>query len=88
MELDSRPSDAIALAVRVDVPMYAEEEVLDRAGIILDKETGKPVPYGNEAGEAGGKGEKVSDEELRRLSAFSDFVDNLDLDDFDKREPK
>nr|WP_234943838.1 hypothetical protein [Dehalococcoides mccartyi] len=38
---------------------------------------------------AGGKGEKTrkaSDEEIKRLSAFRDFVDNLDLEDFDKRK--
>lgn len=43
MEIDSRPSDAIALAVRAQVPIYAEEDVLDRGGVWLDKETGKPV---------------------------------------------
>ncbi|MBC7255490.1 MAG: bifunctional nuclease family protein [Chloroflexi bacterium] len=31
--IDSRPSDAIALAVRVDAPIYVAEEVLDKAGI-------------------------------------------------------
>jgi bifunctional DNase/RNase len=31
--VDSRPSDAIALAVRAAVPIYAEESVLDKAGI-------------------------------------------------------
>src|SRR4030043_914651 len=44
LEIDSRPSDAIALAVRVQVPIFAEESVLERAGIWLDKETGKLVP--------------------------------------------
>jgi hypothetical protein len=32
--IDSRPSDAIALAVRADVPIYAESQVLDSAGIL------------------------------------------------------
>jgi hypothetical protein len=32
-EVDSRPSDAIALAVRASVPIYATDEVLDRAGV-------------------------------------------------------
>ncbi|CAN5590140.1 bifunctional nuclease family protein [soil metagenome] len=32
-EVDARPSDAIALAVRIAVPIYASEEVLDRAGV-------------------------------------------------------
>lgn len=33
-EIDARPSDAIALAVRVSVPIFATEAVLDRAGVI------------------------------------------------------
>jgi len=36
MSVDSRPSDAIALAVRVDVPIYVEEEVMRQAGIFPD----------------------------------------------------
>lgn len=31
--IDSRPSDAIAIAVRVGAPVYAEEIVLEKAGI-------------------------------------------------------
>ena len=42
-EIDCRPSDAVALAVRAQVPIYVEESVLDKAGILLDKETGKPL---------------------------------------------
>ena len=43
IERDSRPSDAIALAVRTGAPVYAEEEVLNRAGIAFDPETGHPT---------------------------------------------
>ncbi|MHB1296392.1 MAG: bifunctional nuclease family protein [Anaerolineae bacterium] len=32
--VDSRPSDAIAVAVRASVPIYADETVLDKAGIV------------------------------------------------------
>ena len=41
VEVSSRPSDAIALAVRLSTPIYASEEVLDQAGIELrdDEET-------------------------------------------------
>ena len=53
MEVDSRPSDALALAVRADVRIFAEEAVLDKAGILLDRETGKPVTSAD--GDAGGK---------------------------------
>ena len=84
MEIDSRPSDALALAVRAEVPIYAEEAVLDKASILLDKETGKPVSQEREKGEAGGK--KVSEEELKKMSAFYDFINTLDLEDFNKRK--
>ena len=38
LEVSSRPSDAIALAVRINAPIYAAEEVLDQAGIELKDE--------------------------------------------------
>ena len=40
MSIDSRPSDALALALRVDCPIYVEDEVLKsskNAGISTDK---------------------------------------------------
>ncbi len=78
MELDSRPSDAIALAVRAKVPIFAEEAVLDRAGVLLDKD-------GEQVQEANGARRQIAPEELERMSAFKDFIESLDLDDFDKR---
>ena len=84
IEVDSRPSDALALAVRAQAPIYAEETVLDKAGILLDKETGKPLVEGERG--PGGEKDKVSDEEMKRMSAFYDFINTLDLDDFDKRK--
>ena len=86
MEVDSRPSDALALAVRVDVPIYVEESVLDKAGILLDKETGKPIIEYEETGGVEHKDKKVSEEEMKRLSAFRDFIETLDWEDFDKRK--
>jgi len=38
VEIDSRPSDAIALAVRAQVPIFADESVLDEAGVLFDQE--------------------------------------------------
>ncbi len=84
MEVDSRPSDALALAVRVEVPIYVDEVVLDKAGILLDKETGKPVSEVEEKDRSSIPGKEVSEEEMRKLSAFRDFIDTLDLEDFDK----
>jgi bifunctional DNase/RNase len=85
VEVDSRPSDALALAVRTGVPIYADESVLDKAGILLDGETGKPIFEDAEA--SGGKVPKVTDEDMKKkMSAFYDFINTLDLDDFDKRK--
>jgi bifunctional DNase/RNase len=85
VEVDSRPSDALALAVRTGVPIYAEEAVLDNAGILLDAESGKPIF--DERDDATGKPRPVSDEEMKKkMSAFYDFINTLDLDDFDKRK--
>jgi len=85
MEVDSRPSDALALAVRAEVSIFAEEAVLDKAGILLDRETGKPV--GSTDGVAAKDADtKVSDDEMKKMSAFYDFINNLDLEDFDKRK--
>ena len=72
MEVDSRPSDALAVAVRAEVPIYADEVVMDKAGILLDKETGKPIIEEGEADSGGGKGKKVSDEELKKLRKLID----------------
>jgi uncharacterized protein len=37
-EIDARPSDAIAIAIRVGVPIYATEAVLDRAGVVPESD--------------------------------------------------
>jgi bifunctional DNase/RNase len=84
MEVDSRPSDALALAVRVEAPIYVDDSVLDKAGILLDKESGKPIF--EDTAKIDNKGKKVTEEELKKLSAFQDFIDTLDWDNFDKRK--
>tara|TARA_B100000586_G_C20005921_1_gene382518 strand:- start:289 stop:843 length:555 start_codon:yes stop_codon:yes gene_type:complete len=81
LEIDARPSDAIALAVRAEVPIYAEDSVLETAGIQLDAETGKPILPEDQAENLEKTG-KVRDDELQKLSAFTDFIDTLDLEDF------
>ena len=79
VEVDSRPSDAMALAVRVSAPIFADIAVLNKAGFVLDRE-GNPTPMNPEAN----VGESVSEDELNRLSVFSDFINSLDMSDFDK----
>ena len=76
VEIDSRPSDAIALAVRAEAPIFVEDAVIDQAGVLLDDE-------GLIADEEG-RPEPVRPEELEKMSAFRDFIESLDMDDFDK----
>ena len=78
VDIDSRPSDAIAIAVRAAVPIYVSDEVMARAGIVLD-EDGQPVE--DVANEAERRPAPPTAEELERLSVFRDFVSGLDLDD-------
>jgi bifunctional DNase/RNase len=77
MEIDSRPSDAIALAVRVSVPIFVAETVMDKAATEPDEDVEKEAANDTIAGEG-------VDE--TRLSAFADFVDTLDLDDLEDSE--
>src|SRR5262245_22852426 len=44
LAVDSRPSDAIALALRVDAPIYVEEEVLNKAESVEVKVGKEPEP--------------------------------------------
>lgn len=71
MEVDCRPSDALAVAVRKGVPVFADDKVLREAGILLDEETGKPFEPSSEEVSAGQKPAKG------RLSAFSESVQDI-----------
>jgi bifunctional DNase/RNase len=77
-EIDSRPSDALALAVRAEAPIFTEDAVLDKAGLLIEEETGKAIPQKTS------EGKKVSEDELKRMSAFTDFIDTLDMEDFNE----
>ena len=88
VEVDSRPSDAIALAVRAQVPIYAEDNVLEKAGIQLDADTGRPIASEEMGSVDEDKPTKVREEELQRMSAFTDFINTLDLEDIGEGQAK
>jgi bifunctional DNase/RNase len=69
-EIDCRPSDAIAVAVRAKVPIFVDESVMDEAGIFPEPDVDEPV--------------EGDDPEI--LDAFQDFVDTLDFDDLEGDE--
>jgi uncharacterized protein len=76
VEIDARPSDAIALAVRTDVPIYVEPHVLEQAGVYFDEDeqpTQEPV-----------HSEPEPEMNEESLSLFRDFINTLDLDNPEK----
>lgn len=80
VEIDSRPSDAIALAVRAKTPIYVEESVLERAGVVPEPSE-EPQPATTEEHEEQEQ-ENATDE---NLDAYRDFINSLDaLDEFGK----
>ncbi len=79
IEIDSRPSDAIALAVRVKVPILVDESVMDKAGVTLEQDSDEEddnIPERERTGDVPAGSD---------LSVFRDFINSLDFDDFEKR---
>ena len=42
VEVDSRPSDAIAIAVRAGAPIFAADEVIEEAAVVFEESTEHP----------------------------------------------
>ena len=68
--VSARPSDAVALAVRIQVPVFVADQVLDEAGVV--------VPEDEEVGEET-DGEEIADDEVER---FREFLDSVSPEDF------
>jgi hypothetical protein len=96
-EVDARPSDAIALALRLEVPIYAAAEVLDRAAALPDPDEDEegdddaaPDPITGETAPPRARGAASRREatgeplDTRKLEIFRDFVNSLD-NEGDKR---
>jgi uncharacterized protein len=74
-EIDARPSDALALAVRVGAPIFAVPSVLDQAGLGADGGIGDEAE--GEGSTLESTGERIVDP---RLDVFREFVNSLDVD--------
>ena len=78
--IDSRASDAIALAVRASCPIYVNDDVVNNVGVSLD----------HMAKTAQNKSQKSLSNEKQNISndidfsEFSDFINSLDLDNLGK----
>ncbi len=78
LEIDSRSSDAIALAVRAKAPIFVSQQVMDKAGIEPDEDVENEVVA--ESSNAPASKDDDEDVDETKLSAFADFVNSLDID--------
>jgi bifunctional DNase/RNase len=69
LNIDSRPSDALALAVRSHVPILVSRSVLDMAGIIPEENLQDEEP------------EEEIESSSERLTVFENVLEGLDIDD-------
>jgi len=76
-EIDSRPSDALALAVRTGGRIFASEAVLEQAALGGDGAGDEDAETSSEGTPLESTGEQIVDP---RLDIFRDFVNSLDVD--------
>jgi bifunctional DNase/RNase len=86
LNIDSRPSDALALAVRAHVPIMVSREVLDSAGVVPEEDLRDQRPPAEPAAQASVQSEssETAAPPEERLSVFEDFLSNLNLDTLDQ----
>ena len=87
-EIDSRSSDAIALAVRCDVPIYVAEPVFDQAGMTADEDgegedeaeeqEAPALPAARPSARAEREEPEERDVNEESLSIFRDFINSLE----------
>lgn len=85
-KVDSRPSDAIALAVRAHVPILVDDAVMQSAGITPEANVESPSGTTNRPKPSIAL-PPVGEVNSERLSVFEDFMGKLDLDKLDKGTP-
>ncbi len=69
VEIDSRTSDALALAVRFGCPIYTYDNILDQAGVLMEDDNKKSTTTAAVTSETGGKDDlkSMSLEDLNNL---------------------
>ena len=85
INLDSRPSDAIALAVRAHVPVMVSQAVMDEAGIVPEKNLQEEAS--SEPAEKLSPGVEAGPEDEKRLDVFEDFLKKLGTDKGGEEKP-
>lgn len=84
LQIDARPSDALAIAVRTHVPILVARAVMDSAGIIPEEDLqNQPAAKSQAAAAASPEQAPAEEGSEDRLSIFQDFLEGLNLDDMD-----
>jgi bifunctional DNase/RNase len=83
--VDSRPSDAIALAVRAHVSILVDETVMEGAGISPETDVEASSGAAPQAQSPARPAPPVGEVNTERLSVFEDFLGKLDLDKLDNK---
>lgn len=86
-EIDSRPSDAIALALKFAVPIYVNEEVMNEVAFLPDKEGDEENPTDDlfKPAETAETQEKITDPYTRKLNKLqTDLKTAIDSEDYEK----
>jgi bifunctional DNase/RNase len=86
VDIDARPSDAIALAVRTHVPMLVSQDVMDAAGIVPERDMQVDSPV--TPAEAAGLQPHPSADSEEGLDVFEDFLKKLKDEPDDDQEEK
>tara|TARA_B100001996_G_scaffold25568_2_gene19707 strand:- start:1440 stop:1967 length:528 start_codon:yes stop_codon:yes gene_type:complete len=82
VELDSRPSDAMVIALKLNIPIMCVAKVIEKAGfqksnMDIDKSHDENETSSDDEDSYSPMGEK----ERERLSVFESFIDSLDIDE-------
>jgi len=81
-QLDSRPSDAVALAVRVDAPIFVAPMVLDEAGIVAEDESDISSITEQAEGASPGGEEETGGTQLERMQ--KKLEEAVEKEDYEK----
>jgi uncharacterized protein len=86
--LDSRPSDAIALAVRAHAPILVSQEVLDEAAIVPEQDMQEEGQAETKTPLTEGQSQESTQVDEKRLDVFEDFLKKLGGNQNEDKKPK
>jgi len=87
VDVDSRPSDAIALAIRAHVPILVSQDVMDVAGVVPERDLQNEPPAAAAADESKPLPPATTEGD-QNLDVFEDFLKKLKDDPGDEEKPK